>query len=182
MGTFGTICVFCGSSDGAREGYRNCARQTGQLLALQGIDLVYGGGSVGLMGELADAALANGGRVVGVITRQLHEYGQGHSGVTRLEVVESMHERKARMAELADGFIGLPGGLGTLEEVFEALTWAQLSIHSKPIGLVNSGGFFDQLVAFVHHASTEGFIRPVHRELLQMADTPEELIVKLGRR
>ncbi len=170
------ICVFCGSSDGERAEYRQLAAEMGRTLAERGLELVYGGGNVGLMGALADGALAAGGRVIGVIPDGLMAKERGHRGLTRLEVVGSMHERKARMAELADGFVALPGGLGTLEELAEALTWSQLGIHAKPCGVVNAGGYFDPLVAFLDHAVEEGFVRPENRRMLLVAATPERLL------
>lgn len=170
------ICVFCGSSDGERPEYRELARGMGRTLAERGLELVYGGGNVGLMGALADAALAAGGRVTGVIPDGLLAKERGHRGVTELEVVGSMHERKARMAERADGFVALPGGLGTLEELAEALTWSQLGIHRKPCGVVHAGGYFDPLIAFLDRAVDEGFLRPANRAVLLVAETPAELL------
>jgi len=170
------ICVFCGSSDGRDSTYRSVAREMGRLLVERGLELVYGGGNVGLMGAVADAVLEAGGRVTGVIPDGLLARERGHREVTELEVVGSMHERKARMAELSDGFIALPGGMGTLEELAEALTWSQLGIHGKPCGVVNSAGYFDPLIAFFDHAAAEGFMRPENRSMLLVAERPGELL------
>ncbi len=154
-----TICVFCGSASGARTEYAQSARQFGQLLANQGIGVVFGGGKVGLMGEVANGALEAGGRVVGVMPRGLVEREIAHDGLTALHIVETMHERKAMMAELSEAFVALPGGLGTLDELFEIWTWFQLGLHHKPIGVFNIRGFFDPLLAAVAAASREGFVR-----------------------
>ena len=164
------LCVFCGSRPGVRPAYRAAAEALGALFAEKGIELVYGGGNVGLMGIVADACLAAGGRVVGVIPRALLEWEVGHEGLTRLEVVDSMHTRKARMAELADGFIALPGGFGTFEEFCEVLTWGQLGFHQKPMGLLNVNGFYDPLLAMFDRAVAEGFLRPQNRAMA-LADT-----------
>jgi len=170
------ICVFCGSSDGERPEYLALAREMGATLAERGLETVYGGGNVGLMGALADAALAAGGRVIGVIPDGLLARERGHNGVSALEIVGSMHERKARMASLSDGFIALPGGLGTLEELAEALTWSQLGLHRKPCGVINLGGYFDPLIAFLDRAVEEGFMRPESRRMLLVADRPAALL------
>src|SRR5512146_1382593 len=170
------ICVFCGSSRGNRPVYLDAARATGRALAERGIELVYGGGSVGLMGAVADAVLDAGGAVTGVIPRALELRELAHRRLTTLHVVGSMHERKARMAELADGFVALPGGMGTLEELAEILTWAQLGLHARPVGLLDAGGYFGPLIAFLDHATAEGFIRPEHRRLLTVADDPAALL------
>jgi uncharacterized protein (TIGR00730 family) len=164
------ICVFCGSSSGARPEYADAARTLAGLLAGRGMGLVYGGGNVGLMGIIADAMLAAGGEVIGVIPRALLLKEVGHRQVTELRVVETMHERKALMSELADGFIALPGGFGTLDEFFEILTWAQLGFHGKPCGLLNVAGYFDHMLQALDHAVVERFLRPQHRELV-LADT-----------
>jgi uncharacterized protein (TIGR00730 family) len=177
---FRRICVFCGSSDGHDPIYRNAAWELGEFLAHQGIGVVYGGGKVGLMGAVADGALHAGGEVIGVIPEKLKSLEVGHDGLTELFVVDSMHARKAMMAHLSDAFIALPGGWGTLEEVFEVTTWTQLNYHKKPVGLLNIAGYFDHLRAFVQHASDVGFIRPVHQELMQMASTPNDLLDKLA--
>jgi hypothetical protein len=163
---FARLCVFCGSSTGADPKYRDAARELGRALADDGIAVVFGGGKVGLMGLLADAALERGGEVIGVIPRALATKELAHDGVTKLHVVESMHERKALMADLSDGFIAMPGGLGTLEELFEVLTWAQLGIHSKPCGLLNVGGYYDLLVAFLDFTVTQQLLKPEHRNII----------------
>jgi uncharacterized protein (TIGR00730 family) len=170
MGTLNSICVFCGSSNGLKSSYRAAAAELGELLAAGGLTLVYGGGGTGLMGTLADAALTAGGEVIGVIPHALVAKEVSHSGLSRLHVVDSMHERKALMASLSDAFIALPGGFGTAEELCEILTWGQLGIHQKPVGLLNVEGFFDSLLQWLDHAAFEGFIRPEHRQLL-LADT-----------
>jgi uncharacterized protein (TIGR00730 family) len=170
------LCVFCGSSVGTNPAYLEAARATGRSLARRGIGIVYGGGSVGLMGALADAALAEGGEVVGVIPRALQLRELAHGGLTALHVVRSMHERKAKMAELADGFVALPGGLGTLEELAEILTWAQLGLHARPCGLLDVAGYYGPLIAFLDKAVSEGFVRPDHRRLLVVADDPGALL------
>ncbi|MDD3353743.1 TIGR00730 family Rossman fold protein [Zoogloea sp.] len=164
------VCVFCGSRPGVRPIYREAAEALGRLLAERGIELVYGGGNVGLMGAVADACLAAGGRVVGVIPRALMEWEVGHEGLTRLEVVDSMHTRKARMAELAEGFIALPGGLGTFEELFEILTWAQLGFHHKPVGLLNVEGYYQPLIQMMDRGVSDGFMKPENRGLLLVED------------
>ena len=170
------ICVFAGSSFGARLEYVAAASELGRVLATRGIGLVYGGARVGLMGAVADAVLAGGGSVIGVIPRALVEKEVAHDGLTELRVVGSMHERKALMADLSDGFIALPGGYGTLDESFEILTWAQLGFHQKPIGLLNVAGFFEPLLAWVERAIAEDFIKPVYRGLL-LADTDTDALL-----
>ena len=170
------ICVFCGSSPGFRPVYAEAARATGRLLVERGIGLVYGGGNVGLMGEVADAVLAAGGEVTGVIPRALMEREVGHRGLTELHVVGTMHERKALMVDLSDGFVALPGGYGTLDELCEALTWAQLGIHARPCGVLNVEGYFDPLLALFDHAVREGFIRESHRALVLQATGPAALL------
>lgn len=152
------ICVFCGSRDGLRPEYEAVASETGRALATNGLDLVYGGGRLGLMGKVADAALAAGGGVYGVIPRTLVQREQAHPGLTQLEIVDSLHERKARMHALADAFVALPGGLGTTEEFTEALTWVQLGLHQKPCGLVNALGYFDPYLAHLDTMAREGFV------------------------
>jgi uncharacterized protein (TIGR00730 family) len=171
-----SICVFCGSSAGASPLYWTAAEQLGTAIARSGRRLVYGGGHVGLMGAVADAALAAGGTVVGVIPKHLVDREVAHRGLTELRVVHSMHERKALMAELAEGFIVLPGGLGTLEEFFEIWTWGQLGLHRKPFGLLNTLGYFAPLLAFLDHAVAERFVRPEHRALLAVEESPERLL------
>jgi len=160
------ICVFAGSSAGTDAIFRTAAVDLAAALAARRIELVYGGGCVGLMGILADAMLARGGHVTGVIPQALVEREVGHRGVTELKIVGSMHERKATMAALSDGFIALPGGFGTLEELFEVLTWAQLGLHQHPCGLLNVAGYFDGLLEFLDHAQGQGFVKSIHREML----------------
>ncbi len=162
--------MFCGSSAGARPVYAEAAREAGRAIAARGLGLVYGGGSVGLMGILADAALAAGGEVIGVIPRALQLRELAHAGLTRLDVVRSMHERKARMAELSDGFVALPGGMGTLEELAEIVTWAQLGLHAKPCGLLDVAGYWRPLAGFLDAAVAEGFVRPAHRGIVVMRE------------
>ena len=176
------LCVFCGSSLGARPAYDQAARQLGRELVRRGIGLVYGGGNVGLMGVLADTVLEAGGQVVGVIPKALMAREVGHRGLPDLRVVKSMHERKALMAELADGFVAMPGGMGTLEEFFEVTTWAQLGFHSKPCALLNVNGYFDPLLRLLDHAVAEGFIRPKYRALVGVAPDVHTLLDGLGRR
>lgn len=164
------ICVFCGSRSGVKPAYQAAAEALGKLLAERGIELIYGGGNVGLMGVVADACLAAGGKVVGVIPRALLEWEVGHQGLTRLEVVDSMHTRKARMAELADGFVALPGGLGTFEELFEVLTWAQLGFHNKPVALLNVDDYYLPLIQLMERGVDEGFMKQENRGLLLVED------------
>jgi uncharacterized protein (TIGR00730 family) len=170
------VCVFCGSSTGTNPAYLEAARRTGRTLARRGIGVVYGGGGVGLMAAVADAALEAGGEVVGVIPRALQLRELAHGGLTTLHVVGSMHERKAKMAELAEGFVALPGGMGTLEEFAEILTWAQLGLHVRPCGLLDVAGYYRPLVAFFDHAEAEGFLRPEHRALVLSAEDPDTLV------
>lgn len=160
------VCVFCGSSAGDRPCFADAARQVGERLAMRGYDLVYGGGRVGLMGAVADAVLDRGGRVYGVIPEQLAVKELKHDGLTELRIVRSMHERKQAMADLADGFIALPGGFGTLDEFFEILTWGQLGVHTKPIGLLNVEGFFGTLLEFVQQLVDQQFVKEKYREIL----------------
>jgi uncharacterized protein (TIGR00730 family) len=162
----GRVCVFCGSSPGDHPDYARAARDFGTLLARESIGLVYGGGNRGLMGEIADAALAAGGEVIGVIPGPLEVREVAHKGLTDLRIVRTMHERKAMMADLADGFVGLPGGLGTMEEFFEMATWGQLGIHAKPAVLLNVRGYYDLVGRFLDHAVGEGFLRAEHRALI----------------
>ena len=174
------ICVFCGSSFGHRPEYREAAIGLGTLLAQRGLELVYGGGNVGLMGAVADACMQAGGSVIGVIPQSLVDKEVGHHDLTRLEIVDSMHTRKARMAELADGFIALPGGYGTFEELFEILTWAQLGFHVKPAAILDVAGYYAPLLALLDQARDEGFVREVHRGLL-LADTdPAALLDRMA--
>lgn len=175
-----SVCVFCGASPGARPVYHEAAARLGRSLAERGLRLIYGGGAVGLMGVVADAALAAGGEVIGIIPQSLERAEIGHPGLTRLEVVDGMHARKARMAELADAFIALPGGLGTLEELFEVWTWGQLGYHAKPIGLLEVDGFYAQLTGFLDHLVSERFVREQHRSILQVGEQPDELLQRLA--
>jgi uncharacterized protein (TIGR00730 family) len=170
------ICVFCGSSSGGRPVYIEQARAFGTALAAHGLELIYGGGRVGLMGALADAVLEAGGTVIGVIPQALVEKELAHPGVTRLHVVATMHERKALMADGADTFAALPGGFGTGDELFEILTWAQLGLHAKPIGLLNVAGYFDSLLSWIDRAVQERFLPAEHRRLLRVSDQPGELL------
>lgn len=176
-----TVCVFAGSSAGARAHFRAAAEALGRTLAERGIGLVYGGARVGLMGAVADAALAGGARVTGVIPDALLAKEVAHTGLTELRVVGSMHQRKALMAELADGFIALPGGWGTVEEFFEMLTWGQLGLHRKPCGLLNCEGYFDRLLAFVDHSIEQAFVRREYRAMISVAVSPAELLDLLDR-
>jgi len=170
------LCVFSGSSPGGHPDYARAADGLGRALAGQGIGLVYGGASVGLMGAVADAALDGGGEAIGVIPQALVDREIAHTGLTDLRVVDSMHERKALMAELADGFIALPGGMGTLEELFEVYTWTQLGLHSKPLGLLDVRGYYAQLAAFLDHAVAERFVTAEHREMLVVEQRAEAMI------
>jgi uncharacterized protein (TIGR00730 family) len=170
------LCVFCGSSSGSEPVYLESARALGSALAREGIGLVYGGASVGLMGAVADAALAAGGHVTGVMPQALVDKEIGHRGLTDLRIVGSMHERKALMAELSDGFVALPGGLGTFEELFEVWTWAQLGYHRKPCALLNVAGFYDKLADFLDDVVSRGFVKPVHRGMLVVEREPEALL------
>ena len=174
------VCVFTGSSTGRAPEYRHAAEGLGRLLAQRGVGLVYGGARLGLMGAVANAVLAAGGAVTGVIPGAIAEKEIAHDGLTELHVVGSMHERKAMMAGLADAFVAMPGGWGTLEEFFEILTWAQLGLHEKPCGLLNVGGYFDGLLAFLAHATAEGFVRPEHASMFCVADTPADLLERLA--
>jgi uncharacterized protein (TIGR00730 family) len=170
------VCVFAGSSTGSRPEYLAAAQELGRTLVRRHLGLVYGGARVGLMGALADAALSAGGEVTGVIPAALMTREVAHDGLTDLRVVSSMHERKAMMAELADGFIALPGGWGTLEELFEVLTWAQLGLHRKPCGLLNAEGFFDGLLSFIDHSIDERFVKPDNRTAILVSDSPTFLL------
>jgi uncharacterized protein (TIGR00730 family) len=167
-----SVAVYCGSSPGTNPLYSQAAHSLGVGIAEAGLTLIYGGGAVGLMGTVADAAMAAGGRVHGVITEALLNAEVGHNGISELEVVASMHDRKARMAELADGFLALPGGFGTYEELFEVLTWTQLGIHSKPVVAVNINGFWDPLLAQAARSTEDGFLKPIHRDVLRSAPDP----------
>lgn len=173
------VCVFCGSSAGARPAYAEAARTLGAMLAAQGLGLVYGGANVGLMKIVADAALAGGGEVIGVIPESLMARELGHPGLTALHVVASMHARKALMADHADAFIALPGGFGTFEEFFEVVTWTQLGLHAKPCGLLNVEGFYDPLLRFVDHATAERFVKPETRAIVVADADPARLLEHL---
>lgn len=170
-----TITVYCGSADGLKAEYYDAARQMGELLAQKKIALVYGAGKTGLMGAVADGAIAAGGEVIGVIPQSLNTPVLAHAGLSRLEVTEDIQSRKARMSQLADAFIALPGGYGTFDELFETLTWAQIGIHSKPVGLLNTRGYFNPLIEMVENACREGFIYPEHRGLYCAATLPAKL-------
>jgi len=174
-----SIAVYCGASPGADARYADAARDLARVLVDHNIALVYGGGKVGLMGVIADEVLRLGGEATGVIPKALVEREVGHAGLTRLFVVKDMHERKAMMSDLAEGFIAMPGGMGTLEELFEMVTWAQLGIHAKPIGLFNVDGFYDGLARFVDHMVEQGFVRPAHAALLNLDASPEALVQRL---
>ncbi|MDF7777541.1 TIGR00730 family Rossman fold protein [Sphingomonas sp. AOB5] len=173
------IAIYCGSATPADPVYIEAARMVGHSLASRGIGVVYGGGRLGLMGAVADSALAAGGEVIGVIPTSLVNAEVAHKGLTSLEVVDTMHERKARFVELADGFINLPGGTGTMDELWEALSWAQLGYHSDPIGLLNIAGYYDKLVEFWEHMGNVGFVRPQHQGLLLVDDDLDGLLDKL---
>jgi len=170
-----SVCVFCGASPGASPVYREAAEALGHHLAQRGTRLIYGGGAVGLMGVVADAALNAGGEVIGIIPQSLERAEIGHRNLTCLEVVDGMHARKARMAELSDAFIALPGGLGTLEELFEVWTWGQLGYHAKPLGLLEVNGLYSKPGDFLAHLVAERLVRPQHREMLQIASSPQNL-------
>ena len=174
-----SICVFCGSSPGARPAYAAAAEELGRTIATSGRRLVYGGGHVGLMGTVADAALAAGGDVIGVMPKHLVDLETAHLGLTELRVVHSMHERKAQMADLSDGFVVLPGGVGTLEEFFEVWTWGQLGLHAKPYGILNAAGFYAPLISALDHATSERFIHQQHRDQLIVEDSAERLLARL---
>jgi uncharacterized protein (TIGR00730 family) len=173
------ICVFCGASSGLDPAHAAAAREAAREIVGRRFGVVYGGGRTGLMGTLADATLDLGGEVIGVIPRRLVDREVAHAGVTRLDLVDTLHERKARMSELSVAFIALPGGLGTLEELAEVLSWAQLELHDKPVGLLNVGGYFDLLVDFLDHAVDEGFLRPEHRALLVVDADPARLLERI---
>ena len=177
--TFRRLCVFCGTNAGSRPAYGKAARELGELLAAEGIELVYGGASVGIMGELADAVQEHGGHVTGIIPQQLIQKEEAHRGIPDLIVVASMHQRKSQMADLSDGFMALPGGIGTLEGVFEILTWGQLGIHSKPSGILNVAGYFDRLTEFLDQAVAEGFLRQEHRDSIMVDVDPRALLDRM---
>jgi uncharacterized protein (TIGR00730 family) len=180
MNALRRVCVFCGSSPGARATYAAGAARLGRLLAERGLTLVYGGGHVGLMGAVADAAMDAGGEVIGVIPEHLERREVAHTGVTDLRVVDSMHTRKALFEELSDGFIALPGGLGTYEELFEILTWGQLGLHAKPVGLLDVDGFYAPLRSFLDHAVEERFVHTEHRSMLLVDDDADRLLDRMA--
>lgn len=175
------LCVFCGSSDEVDKKYLEAARDIGAAMAARGLLLIYGGGSTGLMGAVADAALDAGGEAIGILPAHFNKPELAHQRLTRLELVDGMHARKARMAELADGFAALPGGFGTLEEVFEALTWAQIGLHAKPVGFLNIDGYYDHLLKFMEHANKEGFTYWEHQKLYSSSSEPEKLLDTLAK-
>ena len=175
-----SICVYCGSSPGFVPAYRDAATSLGRTLATRKIALVYGGASVGIMGAVADAAIEAGGEAFGVIPESLMTFEVAHRGLTELIVVDSMHTRKARMADMSEAFIALPGGLGTLEELFEMLTWSQLRLHQKPVGLLNVDGFYDHLLAFLDQTVASGFVRQEHRDNLIVSDDADKLLAGLA--
>ncbi|NBN89969.1 MAG: TIGR00730 family Rossman fold protein [Actinobacteria bacterium] len=179
MKELASIAVYCGSSNGVDPSYVRCAHDFGALLAREGIALVYGGGNVGLMGAVADGALRAGGEVHGVITEALRVKELAHLELTSLVVVDTMHERKAAMADRADAFVALPGGFGTFDELFEVITWTQLGIHEKPCGMLNHKGFFDDLVAFIDKTTAAGFIKPVHRDTVVVEPDGAGMLQKL---
>ena len=180
MARITSLCVYCGSSDRGDARHRDVAAALGRAAAERGIAIVFGGGHVGLMGVVADAALAAGGEVIGIIPEHLQERELGHGGLTRLEVVDSMHSRKARMCALADAFCILPGGLGTLDETFEIVTWKQLRLHDKPVVVLNQDGFWDPLLALVAHQVAEGYVRPEHADFFLLAETVEGVFKALA--
>jgi uncharacterized protein (TIGR00730 family) len=179
QGSLSSICVYCGSSPGSRRSYTQTAEAFGRLLAAKGITIVYGGGNVGLMGALADGALAADGKIIGVIPERLVAKELAHNGVTELHRVESMHERKLKMVELSDAFVALPGGVGTLEEIFEVFTWAQLGIQSKPCAFLDVDGYYDRLFHFLEHMAAQRFLKPDHLGSLIRTDDPRELLARL---
>lgn len=180
MADLGRVCVFCGANVGSRPEYTAAAEVLGVALARREVRLVYGGGQVGLMGVVANSVLAVGGEVVGVLPESLATKELAHPTLTEMRVVGSMHERKTLMADLADGFIALPGGYGTLDELCEILTWAQLGFHAKPVGLLNAGGFFDGFLAFLDHAAAEGFVRSAHRDMLLVDAEADRLLDRMA--
>ncbi len=173
------ICVFCGSSDRIQEPYLQAAKKMGHAIAERGLTIVYGGGGTGLMGALADAALEGGSKVIGILPKTFNNPVLAHQYLSELLIVETMHERKAKMIDLADAFIALPGGFGTLEELFEILTWAQIGLHTHPVGILNTNAYFDPLLALIEHARSEGFIYDEHRSLLINESDPNHLLDKM---
>lgn len=182
MRELNSLCVFCGSAIGNDSAYGDAARNLGRLMAERNITLIFGGGSVGMMGAVADAVLEHNGRVIGVIPEFLATKELRHPDVADMRIVETMHERKAMMADLSDGFIALPGGLGTFEEFFEVLTWGQLGIHEKPIGLMNAGGFYDSLIRFLDEGKEAGFFRAEHQQLITVTDDPAAMLRELAEK
>ena len=174
-----SVCVYCGSASGIAPAYTEAARQLARVLMDHNLNLVYGGGKVGLMGSIADEVMRLGGDVTGIIPTSLMDREVGHTGLSRLHIVKDMHERKAMMATLSDGFIAMPGGLGTLEELFEMLTWSQIGLHKKPIGLLNVAGYYDGLLQFLTHATQQGFLRQEHQSLLIHSSDPVQLVHQL---
>jgi len=174
------LCVFCGSSEGNSPAFTNAARELGQAIAARDIEMVFGGSHVGLMGVVADAALAGGGKVIGVLPRFMSDKELAHLRLTRLHLVETMHERKQLMVELSEGFVALPGGFGTFEEIFEAITWSQLHLHGHPCAFLNVEGYFDSLLEFLRCAAEKGFVRREHLDALIVAETPDELFTKFA--
>lgn len=179
MSRLDTVCVFCGSNPGTEPEFLEAASETGTFLAENDIGLVFGGGRVGLMGRVADTAMAVGGKVIGVIPRDLAEKEVAHQNLTELHVVESMHKRKALMAKLSDGFIAMPGGFGTFEEICEVITWTQLGFQQKPCGILNTNGYYENLIALFDNATEKGFIKPEHRRLVLVSDKIDDLIAQL---
>ena len=179
MTSIKSICVYCGSSPGRLEAYSQAANLLAESLVTENIQLIYGGASIGIMGMVADRVLALGGQVVGVIPQALSHKEVAHPNLTELHITHTMHERKMLMAELADGFIALPGGIGTLEELFEIWTWAQLGIHNKPLGLLNVAGYFDDLIRFLDHMTEQAFFKSRHRQMLMVESQPEPLLNRL---
>lgn len=171
-----SLCVFCGSSTGNNPLFAEKARELGKLFAEHSIDLVYGGASIGVMGALADSVLEHGGNVFGAMPKHLADREVAHTGLTKLFITNSMHERKALMANLSDGFVALPGGFGTLEELFEAITWSQLNMHYKPVMLLNTTSFYNPMLEFIQHTIDNGFVRSEHRDILTICDEPEDVI------
>lgn len=174
-----SICVYCGSADHVHPDYQTAAHQLGQTLAQRGIELIFGGGKTGLMGAVADGALQAGGKVTGVIVESMNTPALAHASLTRLEVTATIHQRKARMYELAQGYIALPGGFGTLDELFETLTWGQIGIHQKPVGLLNTRNYFAPLLQMIEQATQEGFLYPEHAHLLQVNETTPGLLAQM---
>lgn len=174
------VCVYCGSSDGRKKEYKAAARALGRAMLDRGIGLVYGGAQIGIMGEIANTVVNGGGEVIGIMPKSLADREIYHTGLTRLEIVDSMHERKAMMADFSDGFIALPGGLGTIEEIFEVLTWAQLGFHQKPCALLNALGYYDELSAFLNHSVAEGFVNTESRSMLMTEADPDHLLERFS--